>query len=165
MRLSRLRTAEWIVGVAALALLVVRFALPWFGVSGRLAATASEYGGEVQENGWNSLGVLGPLAVLVGVLGVAAWLLQATRAAPALPVSAVMIELPLSLALTLGLLIRVLLDHPQVIAGAGRATTAKPAAYAELVLAVAVLVGAYLSLRTDGIAAYDAPQQIETLAS
>jgi hypothetical protein len=96
--------------------------------------------------------VLGPLAALVGVLGIAAWLLQASQGAPALPVTAAVVELALGMILVIGLIIRVVTDPP----GLG--------GYLGLVLAFLVVLAAYASLRRDGVADADAPKWIETLS-
>jgi hypothetical protein len=135
-RADRLRASEWALGIASAALLVVLFALHW-------------YGGD---NGWQTLTVLGPLTAVVAVLGLASWALQATRSAPALPVALVVIELALGLILVVGLVVHVLIDTP------------KAGAYLGLALAVCVVLAAFASLRQDGVADADAPQWIETLS-
>jgi len=145
-KLSRVRAPEWVIGVASAAMLVVLFATPWYG-----------YDHRVHESGWQALAILGPFALLVGVLGVAVPLLQATRRAPALPVSATAFELLFSLLLSIALVVRVLIAHP------GGAIDARYGAYLGLGLAVAVLVGCYGSLRTDGIAPEDGSEEIEVV--
>jgi len=131
---ARLRAPEWALGIASLALLVVLFALHWYGGA----------------NGWQSLTVLGPLTALVAVLGLAVWALQATQSAPALPVVLVVVELALGLILVVALIVRVAIDPPKL------------GAYLGLVLAVLVELAAYASLRHDGVAEADAPRRIET---
>jgi hypothetical protein len=132
---ARLRPPEWALGGTSLALLVAVFALHWYGGA----------------NGWQSLTVLGPFAALVGVLGIAAWLLQASQGAPALPVTAAVVELALGIILVIGLIIRVVTDPPRL------------GGYLGLVLAFLVALAAYASLRRDGVADADAPKWIETL--
>jgi hypothetical protein len=134
-RLARLRAPEWALGGVSVALFVVVFALDWYG----------------DTNGWLSLTVLGPLAAVVAALGIAVWVVQATRGAPALPVALTVVELALGLVLVVGLIIRVLIDPPRL------------GGYLGLVLAVSVVLAAYASLRRDGVADADAPRWIETL--
>jgi hypothetical protein len=117
------------------ALLAVVFAVHWY------AGT----------NGWQCLTVLGPFAAVVAALGIAAWLLQATQGAPALPVAAVVVELALGLILVISLIIRFVSDPPRL------------GGYVGLGLAILVVSAAYASLRRDGVDDADAPKWIETL--
>lgn len=119
-----------------MALLVVVFALHWYGGA----------------NGWQSLTVLGPLAAVVAALGIAAWLLQATQRAPALPVTVAVAELALGVILVIGVIVRVVADPPRL------------GGYLGLVLAVLVVLAAYASLRRDGVADADEPKWIEMLS-
>lgn len=161
--LSRLRSGEWIVGAASLALLVVVFATPWF-AAGHPAGSLQP-AQHVQDNGWQSLSILGPFSVIVGLLGLAVWWLQAACRAPAMPVSATVFETMFSFLLVIGLAIRILLAHPAVhAAGAsGAATHVRYGAWTGLALVAVVLAGGYRSLRTDGIAPADGPREIETV--
>jgi len=134
-RVARLRPPEWALGAASVALLVVLFALHWYGNS----------------NGWQSLTVLGPLTALVAAVGIAVWALQATQPAPGLPVTATVVAQALGLILVLGLVIRVAIDPPAL------------GGYLGLGLAILVTLAAYASLRLDGVADRDAPQWIETV--
>jgi hypothetical protein len=120
--------------VVSLALLVVLFALDWYG----------------RASGWQSLTVLGPLTAVVAGLGVVLWWLQAISRAPALPVSLMVVELAVGLVLAIALIIRIAIDPP---AAGG---------YFGLALAILVCAAAYLSLRVDGIAEADAPRSVET---
>ena len=135
-RLARLRPTEWALGGSSVALLVVVFALHWYGAA----------------NGWQSLTVLGPLAAVVAALGIAAWLLQATQRAPALPVTVAVAELALGVILVIGVIVRVVADPPRL------------GGYLGLVLAVLVVLAAYASLRRDGVADADEPKWIEMLS-
>jgi O-antigen/teichoic acid export membrane protein len=135
-----------VIGVASVALIVVLFATPWYATQ-----TATD-------NGWLSLSILGPFALLVGLLGLGVWWFQASRRSPALPVCATLIELPLSFVLSVGLIVRVLIAHPAGV------TSVRYGAYAGLVLALAVTAGSFWSSRTDGISPQDAPAEIETIS-
>jgi hypothetical protein len=116
----------------------------------------------VHANGWQSLDVLGPFTLVVSVLGVLVWWLAATRRAPALPASLAVIELGLSLVLLVWLLVRVFLDVPG-IGPAGAAVGPQAGAYIALALALALMAGAYRSLRREGVADADAVMFVETL--
>jgi hypothetical protein len=164
--ISRLRGGEWIIGGASLALLISAFALPWYGIRAPYAATPASQGYPVTVDAWNSLATLRFLIVIVAIAGSLAWWLQATRRAPGLPVSATVATVVLATLLELGLIYRVLIDRPAVLlAGVAGVNIdeARVGAYAGLILTAAILFGAYLSLREDGIAPADAPQTIETL--
>jgi hypothetical protein len=157
-RLSRLRRPEWGIGVESVSLLVILFGAPWFSGLRRGWWSYPPLHPHVPQNtGWQSLPLLGPLAVVVAALGLAIWWLQATRRSPALPAVAVVIDAVLSFALSAGLVIRVLIAHPAHSVGV------RYGAYAGLVLALSLFAGCYRSLRVDGIAPEDGPQEIETI--
>jgi hypothetical protein len=159
LRLARVRGGEWIMGLAGLGLVVVLFALPWYGFDGVYSSTAATLGIRTQYTGLQSLHVLGPLALLVGVGGLSAWLLQGTRGAPAAPVCATALTIALAIPVLIGLAVRVLIAYPEH----STYIEAKSGAYCGLALVAAIVVGAYVSLRRDGIHPADAPQRIETL--
>jgi hypothetical protein len=159
--LGRVRPEEWLVGVFSLALLVVLFGSAWYRVGPAGPLVTFHYR---DVNGWQALSILGPLALVVALGGVVVVVLQAVCRAPALPVCATAVELFLAFVLTVGLIIRVLIAHPALSYSPFKSVVhVRFGGYAGLALAVAVLLGAYLSLRSDGVAAADAPQQIETL--
>ena len=83
-RLWRVRPPEWAIGVCSAGLIVVLLATPWYSTGG------------ASETGWESLLVLGPFVLVVGVLGIAVLWLQASCRSPALPVCATAFELLLS---------------------------------------------------------------------
>jgi hypothetical protein len=161
-KLGRVRPEEWLLGVFSLALLVVLFGSAWYrmGAAGPLLRF---YYRDV--NGWQALSILGPLTLVVALGGIAVVVLQAVCRAPALPVCATAVEMSLAFVVTVGLIVRVLIARPALrFDGPFKSVVhVRFGGYAGLALAVAVLVGAYLSLRSDGVAAADAPQQIETL--
>jgi hypothetical protein len=165
-RLARVRSPEWALGVVSVALLVVLFGLRWYGYRDDVAPGLRGLDDQVGANGWESLTVLGPLTAVVAVLGLAIWVAQATRGAPALPVALVVVELALALILVVGLIVRVLIDPPSVTlpgSGAGNAIEPELGAYLGLALAILAALAAYASLRLDGVAEADGPQWIETL--
>ena len=158
-RPSRVRAGEWVLGAASLALLVSLFALPWYGLTSVYAPTASTLGARTSSTGWQSLELLRILTVIVTVIGVLAWWWQATRPAPALPVCATGLAMIGGAVLVVALIIRVFIALPEN----SSFIEAKSGAYVGLGLAVALFLGAYGSMREDGIDAADGPQEIETL--
>lgn len=161
---SRLRAGEWLVTAAALLLGIVLFALPWYGFVPTIAHGLAELGKPTDATGWQSLEILRWLILIVVLGGLAVGWLQATRPAPAAPVCATVLECAASVVLFVALVVRVI-DVPSVLlAGAGVNTIeAKIGAYIGLVLTAAIVTGAYVSMRQDGIAEGDAPARIETL--
>ena len=123
LRISHLRRGEIIAAVAATALIVVLFAVPWFG-----SAT-----------GWQSLPVVRWLILVTAVCGLLLALFQETRRAPALPVVMSVIVSALGLVTTIVLIIRLPTSTgtPQVGAYLGLAAT------------LGILVGGGYSLRDE----------------
>jgi hypothetical protein len=156
---SRLRRGEVIVAASSLLLAVFMFALPWYGLSSPLGKAAGELGVSTSLNGWHGLAHTHWLLVLTILVGLALVYLQATRPAPALPVSLSVIVTVLGLLTVLVLIYKVLINVP----GANALIEAKVGAYLGLASAVAVTYGGYESIRREGIAARDEPREIETL--
>lgn len=129
LKLSRLRRGEIIAAAAGVVLLALVFVLPWFGGPGRR--------GDL--NGWHSLTVLRWLIIVTGLSAVSLGYLQATREAPALPVSMSVIATTLGALTVIALVIRV-----PTAAGSPRA-----GAYLGLLATIALTVGAFLSLRDE----------------
>lgn len=163
---DRLRAGEWLIGIGALLLAVDLFALPWYGLTSVFAPGAAQLGQPTTTTGWGGLLVIGPLALLVALLGLAVCWLQGTRPAPALPVACTLIELALGTLLAVCLVVRVLFAPPGILipgAPGVRAVQTLYGGYAGLLLSIVILAGAYLSLRRDGIAERDAPRRVEVL--
>ncbi|WP_249009772.1 hypothetical protein [Conexibacter sp. DBS9H8] len=165
--LDRLRAPEWLIGALALALLVDVLALPWYHLAAVLAPTAAGLGAATSATGVAAHALIGPYALLVGLLGLTVGLAQAARPAPAVPVCLTVILLLAALVLTAALLIRVVLLPPHLFlstAASPDSTRTGVPAVAGLFIAAALCGAAGWSLRVDGIAAADAPAAIETLA-
>ncbi len=157
---SRLRSGEWIVGAGSLVLLASTFLLKWYALSGPLAQTASKFLGlSTSVNGWDALSNLRWLIVLTALGGLAVFYFQATRRAPALPVSSTVIVTVLGFLTSIALIYRVVIDEP----GGYSVITQRFGAFAGLFSAIAIAVGGYRSLREDGIAATDGPGEVETV--
>ncbi|HEX4283108.1 MAG TPA: hypothetical protein VHZ27_20225, partial [Solirubrobacteraceae bacterium] len=77
--------------------------------------------------------------------------IQATRRAPALPVTMSLVVMLLGIVTVVALIIRVLIDPPP---------NEQAGAYLGLLSAIGIMVGGYLSLRQEGVARRDAPANI-----
>jgi hypothetical protein len=145
---SRIRRGEALAGASATALLALVFVLQWYGPRAGGARSVASL------TGWQSFAAWRWLALVTILAAFCLVFLQATRRAPALPVSTSVVVTALALVTTLWLAIRVVLDHPphqQIGAILG------------LISALGILLGSYLSLRQEGIAARDEPTEIPTV--
>jgi len=132
-QLSRLRRGEIIALVSALVIVVLVFAVPWFQFT-------NPDGSHTSANAWNSLPTLRWLILVTAATGLLLGYFQASRAAPALPVTWDVIVVTLSAITTVILLIRILTGEGSPRAGA----------FAGLVAVAALTAGAFLSLREEG---------------
>ncbi len=133
---TRLRRGEILAAVAAIVLLIDLFAVAWY-TDGR--------GMTVSITGWEALSVLRWLILATGLIALALAWFQATRRAPALPVSLSTIATVLGTITTLALIWRVLLDAPARAGG----VSAAGGAYVGLGAALTLAIGALGSLREE----------------
>lgn len=131
-RLSRLRRGEIIAVLSALALLALMFAVPW-------VSFASPGGGHAGADAWTSFPALRWLILASCALGVLLGYLQATRAAPALPVALDVVLVPLAAVTTVALLIRLLTGDGSPLAGG----------WAGVAASAALTAGTFMSLRQE----------------
>jgi hypothetical protein len=141
------------VGASALVLLASIFVLDWYGLNGTLAPTAERLGLPVSVNAWQGLTTVRWLLLLTVGCALALVYFQASRRAPALPVTLSVILTVLAVITTLVLIYRVLINPP----GPGDVVSTRAGAYVGLLSALALLYGAWRSLRQEGIADRDAP--------
>lgn len=127
-RLSRLRRGEVLAGGAAVALLVFLFVLDWFGT------TAGR-----RTDGWSGLPGVRWLVLVTAAAALLLAVFQASRRAPALPVTMSVIVSPLALVTTLALIIRLATTSASVQVGAILGTVA----------AAAILLGGFWSMRDE----------------
>jgi type II secretory pathway component PulM len=132
---SRLRRGEVLAGAGAVLLLVFLLAGKWAG----------------SRSGWEALPSLRWFLALTIAAVVGLILTQATRRAPAVPVTMSLIVAVLGALSVLALIYRVLINPPD---------HQHAAAYLGLLSALALAYGGYLSLREEGIARRDAPAEI-----
>jgi hypothetical protein len=163
-RLDRLRLGEWIIGGASLALMI-DVLLPWYSLASTFHA-AVQFGQATHATATQAHNLLGPFTILCAIVGLVCWALQATRRGPALPQTFTVITSVLSFILCIALVFGVVIDPPvHLLLGDPEVHTTRTDLPAVLgvFLAVLLFAGTWLSLRTDGSAAADAPQRIETL--
>jgi len=156
---SRLRRGEWLAGAGAALLLAFMFLLPWYGLSGSAGATAARSGGSTSLNAWHSLTTLRWLMLVTIVAALSLVFFQATRRAPALPVSLSVIVTVLGGLTALALIYRVLINAP----GPDSLLDARIGAFLGLVGACALAFGALASLREEGLSPRDARTAIPTV--
>jgi hypothetical protein len=142
---SRLRGGEWLAALGAVVMIVALFGLRWYGPAP---------GAPTARDGWNGTDHLHWLLALAILVGVALVVTQAACRAPAIPASLSVVSSVVAAITILFLLIRVVIDaQPHQEAGA----------WIELLGALALFVGSYRSLRQEGIAPQDGPQEIPVL--
>lgn len=145
--LSRLRRGEILATVSGLVLLVLVFAVPW-------ESFANPGGGHTTATAWTSYPTLRWPIVVTAVLGLLLGYVQASREAPALPVSLDVILVTLAALTTLLLLIRLLTGDGSPQLGG----------FAGLVASAALTAGAFMSLRQEDGWVPDDEHPIERIA-
>jgi hypothetical protein len=120
------------------------FALKWYGGGG----------GSPSVNGWHVLSHVRWLMLLTILVALTLIVMQASRRAPAVPVSLSVIVTALGLVTVLWLGYRVLISVP---------AHQQAAAFLGLASALGIALGGYRSLRREGLPPKDAPSQIETV--
>jgi hypothetical protein len=139
---SRLRRGEWLAGASAVLLAIFLVGGKWYGGAGRTGGSLT---------GWQALTDLRWLLLVTIVAAVGLVFTQATRRAPALPVTMSLVVMLLGIVTVVALIIRVLIDPPP---------NEQAGAYLGLLSAIGIMVGGYLSLRQEGVARRDAPANI-----
>ena len=144
---------------SAIVLLASMFVLDWYGLNSTLSPTAARLGVTTSVNGWDGLTNLRWLVLIVIGCSLALVYVQATRRAPAVPASlSVLVTVPAFL-LVLALIYRVLINEP----GPDGYVDQKAGAFVGLISSIVLLYGGYQSMRQEGVAARDAPTEIETI--
>jgi len=134
MKLTRLRLGELLATVGAVALAVLSLR-PWFqGPSGNLTA-------------WDVFGVTDVLIVVDVLSALALFVATITERTAALPVAAAVWTIPIALITSIAILVRVLVKPDG-------ATGHCPASWLALVASLAILAGAWLSIRDERTGRY-----------
>lgn len=144
-------------GGGAVVLALALFVLPFYGVSSTFAPTLASEGQATTFDGWDGLVHLRWLVLIAVLAGLALVFLQATRRAPAIPVTFSLIVTLLGLLTSVGLLWRVVIDPP------GGDLDVRWGGYVALAASAALFYGGYLSLRQEGLSGHDARTDIETV--
>ncbi len=142
---SRLRSGEWIAGGGALALLLIFFLLPWYGLTGSAEQSAKITGGSTTINGYDEYIHLRWLILLTIAAAFALVILQAVRRAPAIPVSFSVFVTVLGALTSAWLIYRVLINVPS---GRGQLDQ-KVGAYLGLASALVLTYGGFRSMREE----------------
>jgi hypothetical protein len=140
-------------------LLASMFALKWYGLSAKLVPTASALGWPTAADAWHTLTIVRWLLLVTVLSCFALVYLQATRRAPAMPVTVGVITTVLGLITTLVLLYRVVINQP----GPNSLIDQKPGAFVGLATAAIITYGGYVSLREEGVPERDGPGEIPTV--
>jgi hypothetical protein len=157
--LSRLRSGEWIAGVAALALLLVFFFVPWYELTGFAKRAAQLVGQSTTINGYNEYTHLRWLILATIASAFALVILQATRPAPALPVTFSVFVTVLGGLTSLWLIYRVLINVPS---GEGELDQTV-GAYLGLASTLILTYGGFRSMREETHADPERNAAIETV--
>jgi hypothetical protein len=156
---ARLRLGEWIVGISGLLLLASMFLLDWYGLKAPFAQGYAVLGRATGFDVWNALSNIRWLLLLCTLSAGALVYFQASRRAPAIPVSLSVIVTSLGIVGLLALLYRVLIDIP----GPSGLIETRVGAWVGLLSVIGLIYGGYRSMREEGVAPEDAPSEIETI--
>jgi len=140
---KRLRLGEIVAGASAALLLVLMFALPWYGLTSNLSETASHEGAPTSWNGWNGLLSLRWLLLVTIVAALALIYFQAARKGPGIPIVLSLIVTLLGGLSTLALIYRVLINTP------APTLDQRAGAYLGLLAAIGIAYGGYKSMREE----------------
>jgi hypothetical protein len=153
---SRLRRPEWIVGAGSVVLLASMLLLPWYQLTQSSPPPGPRYFVTSSVDGWHGLNHARWLIVVTVLAAFALVFFQASRRAPAIPVSFSLLTAVLGALTVLWLIYRVLISPP----GGDR----KAGAIIGLLSACAITYGGYRSVRQEGIASADGPSEIPTVS-
>ena len=157
LRAYRIRWPERLVGLSAAVLLIAMVGLSWFTLppraSGGVGPKYYVVGNSV--DGWNGLSHAHWLLLVTILAAFGLVLVQAARPAPPIPVTFSLVVMVLGGLSTIWLLVRVVLDPP-----AGR----NFGGWLGLISAAVLTWAGYESVRVEGIAPQDTPQDIPTVS-
>jgi hypothetical protein len=161
MDLRLVRGGLRIAAIGAVLLFVFLFFFDWYGVGGVFGALAERLGIKATVNGWHGHTDLRWLMLLtiVATLGLA--LMAATGRKLSLPVAPSAILTALAGLTTILVAYRVIINEP----GPNKYIDVKAGAWLGLLSLVAIAVGAYLSMREEGVSLSDAGEQARSAVS
>jgi hypothetical protein len=144
--LRRLRAGEYLTAVGVAAMLVALFVVPWSAAGSGAAVGAPR-------DGWNALGALRWMLLIVVAVGLGLVVAQARFRAPAIPACLDTV----SMALAAIAVVWVIID---VVSGSHQ----RVGAWLGLAAACTIEAGSFLALRQEGILDADGPQHIPVVA-
>jgi cytochrome bd-type quinol oxidase subunit 2 len=139
---SRVRRGELLAGASAVLLAIFLVGGKWYSGAGRTGGSVS---------GWQALTDLRWLLLVAILAAVGLVVTQASRRAPAVPVTMSLIVMLLGIVIVVALIYRVLISPPP---------HQQAGAYLGLLSALGIAVGGYLSLRQEGVARQDERRDI-----
>jgi hypothetical protein len=148
-RWARVRRPEWIAGAGGLVLFIGTFLLPSYAVGEYSTSAGPRYYITISVDAWTGLTHTHWLLLLTLAATLGLVIFQATRAAPALPVTFSWVVAVLGPLTVLALIYR------DFISAVG---SLKPGAWFALIGACLIAVGGILSLHEEGIATGDLPE-------
>lgn len=154
LRFSRLRWPEWVVGAGGLMLLGSMLLLPWYQQTRSTPGPPPKYFITVSVDGWHGANYARWLMLVTVLAAFAVVFFQARQRAPALPVAATVVAVPLAAATVVWLIVRV-----WIAPHGGR----EIGGWIGLLGAAAIVYGGYKSMVMEGIAPSDAPAEIPTV--
>jgi hypothetical protein len=131
--------------------------LPFYGVTSTFAPTLGSESQPSSFDGWNSVADIRWLMLVAILVAFALVWFQATRRAPAIPVTFSVFATLLGLLTALALIWRVLIDPP------GGVLEVRYGGYVALVASLGVFYGGYRSMRAEGLPDRDARTDVETV--
>ncbi|MGZ4354508.1 MAG: hypothetical protein ACXVZL_04930 [Gaiellaceae bacterium] len=154
--LKRVNLGQQIAAVGAVLLFIFLF-IGWYTVGGALGAFANQLGVNVSLKGWDAHTLLRWLMLLTIVAAIGLAFMSATkRSIPNLPVSASSLLAALAALTTLLLAFRMFINQP----GPDKLIDLKFGAWLGLASLVAITVGAWMSMRAEGISVRAAGEQM-----
>ena len=142
-------------GIGALVLLGSMLLLPWYSLTSVSAPPGPQYFIKTSVDGWHGLRHAHWLLLVTILVAFALVFFQATRRAPAVPVTLSLVAGVLGGLTVLWLIYRVLISPP----GGSR----ELGGFIGLLGGLAIAYGGYASLRLEGIASADGPSAIPTI--
>lgn len=159
---TRIRLGEILAGAGAAGLIVVLF-LDWFGLEDRTGVVVPAAAKEVAQSGWNGLGWLALVFVVIAVVAALAIVAAAvSRQPPAWAVGSAVVTAFFGIFAFCAVVISLLIQPDLGFGLPNQLVTVKGPAYAGLALVALIAVGGWITMadeRTD--APYSAPPELE----
>jgi hypothetical protein len=156
LRSYRIRWPEWVVALAAVVLLVALVGLSWFSFTRFSGGAGPKFPVLLSENGWRALSHAHWLLLVTILVAFGLLFCQAARPAAPIPVTFSLLVMVLGGLSTIWLIVRVVIDPPAFVGH-------DFGGWLALVSAVVLTWAGYKSIRMEGIAPEDAPQEIPTV--